>query len=267
MKKCSKKLFLLITFSILLISAFMLCANAADIEAEIKSGSYGEPVASGDCYNASGSVYNAKWSLYNSKTSGKYVIYFSLDTTVSSNTELVLGFDPSKNSGSGGVVGGWGANLTNTKYPWSSYHTNIDTLVIGEGVTKMASPFYGATSLKTMEIPATLTSITIPASVTGLPSKTFDNCSALECVTFLGNTTISVVSGAETLAAATENKDVPLQDVLLLPPSPHSRAQTLIALRKNSVLQSKCPQTEFPASLQMTVLQIFQSISGAVLLQ
>ena len=278
MKKCSKKLFLLTSILLLLLTALVIGTNAANIEAEIKNGGYGEPIASGDCYNASGVTYNAKWALYNSKTSGRYVIYFSLDTKASSNTELILGFDPTQNSGNGGIVGGWGANLTNAKYPWSSYHTKIDTLVIGDGVTKMASPFYQATSMKTMEIPATLTefgsmtlfnsnvleycyirgnepilynfdasnityagqfcfcglrkiqsfelsnsltlsgtnifddcstlkSITIPASVTNLPSKTFDRCGALECVTFLGNTSIAVVSSATTLASAVENKD------------------------------------------------------------
>lgn len=263
---------------LLIFVTFAFAANGANIEAEIKNGDFGEPIAGGDCYNASGVTYNAKWSLYNSKTSGKYVIYFSLDTTTSSNTELVLGFDPAKNGGSGGIVGGWSSNLTNTKYPWSSYHTNIDTLVIGEGVTKMASPFFQATSLKKMEIPATLSlfgsmtlfnstaleycyirgnepiryhfdasnityagqfcfcglrkiqsfelsdlltlsgtnifddcgalkSIVIPASVTSLPSKTFDRCYALQSVTFLGNTSIAVVSSATTLAGAIENKD------------------------------------------------------------
>ncbi|MBR6604100.1 MAG: hypothetical protein IKK94_08805, partial [Clostridia bacterium] len=154
-------------------TALVIGTNAANIEAEIKNGGYGEPIASGDCYNASGVTYNAKWALYNSKTSGRYVIYFSLDTKASSNTELILGFDPTKNSGNDGIVGGWGANLTNAKYPWSSYHTKIDTLVIGDGVTKMASPFYQATSMKTMEIPATLTEF---GSMTLFNSNALEYC-------------------------------------------------------------------------------------------
>lgn len=188
MKKTLRKNLIYFSVFVLMLTAFAVCAFGADIESDISSGKYGAPVDVGDCYNASGNTYNAKWSIYKSSTSGKYIIYFSLDTSVSQNTELVLGFDPSKNSGKGGIVGGWGANLTSSKYPWSSYHSNIDTLVIGNGITKLASPFYDAGSLKSIEFPSSLTALCVQALM---------NCRAVEKAYTRGNTPKSYVFEAE----------------------------------------------------------------------
>lgn len=278
--KRSKVCRILLCVSLLAVMAVFMSLSAlgANIESDINSARYGDPVASGSCYDKSGGTYNAKWALYNSATSGKYTMYFYLDSSLGSNTELVLGFDPSLNDGKGGVAGGWGADLTNAKYEWSSYHGNIDTLVLGDGITKLASPFYKAEGLKTIELPSSLTelcsmalfncynverayirgntptdyhfdasklktigsfgltnmhklktvsidsletlggtnvfdgwtvltSITIPAALPSLPSKTFTNCPNLESVTFLGDTEIKYLSTAVTKADAVENKD------------------------------------------------------------
>ncbi len=177
MKKV-KKLFLLAAMVLTLLCSLILMSSAANVAADIENGDYGACVATGSCYNGTAAT-NATWSVYNSKTSGKYTLYFTLDTAASSNTVLHMGFDPQKNDGAGGGLG-WSTAWNDAelaKLPWGDYRANIDTLVIGDGFTTV-SGWMASHKFSTIEL---------PRSLTRLGGQTFMDCLNVSCCYVRGN--------------------------------------------------------------------------------
>lgn len=94
-----------------------------------------------------------------------------------------------------GRMKNWGSEKS---VPWNSNAKNIQTVVIGEGITSIGSyAFYGCTSLTNIKIPSTvnsigkyafynckvLDSISIPTGITSIPDYVFYGCSSLTGIT------------------------------------------------------------------------------------
>ena len=87
--------------------------------------------------------------------------------------------------------------------PWANYKTDIERIVIKNGVTCIGEKaFYNCTELTSIEIPNSVTSIkrnalgatalisvTIPNSVTSIGEKVFYNCSELTSITIPNSVT------------------------------------------------------------------------------
>ena len=111
-------------------------------------------------------------------------------------------------------------------WPWSSYLTEITTIVISDGVTSIgAGAFWGCTSLASIEIPASVTSIdswafygctslasiVIPDGVTSIGEEAFLGCTSLESleipasVTSIGENAFNGCSALESISVAAGN--------------------------------------------------------------
>ena len=113
-----------------------------------------------------------------------------------------------------------------TSHPWLSYREDIQTAVIGHGVTSIGGyAFSSCTSLESIEISASVTSIgecafqkctsleniEIPASVTSIDKFAFTYCTSLESieipasVTSIGSDIISYCASLESISVAAGN--------------------------------------------------------------
>ena len=115
------------------------------------------------------------------------------------------------------------------RYPWFSIENYIKTIIIGEGITRIANYAFAGTSnmhsygnLTTVSLPSTLetigdyafaysglTSINIPANVTSIGDDAFDQCGSLESITLNGEIIIG-------LSAFPSNAFVTIADGLTL---------------------------------------------------
>ena len=162
--------------------------------------------------------YKAAWSAYESKIKGMVGGYCG---TTDHKEDVVWRYDNGTLtiSGTGDM-----SSSTPNEQPWSNYANDIETIVIGNGVTRIGMSaffgytaltsvtfgsgsqlksiddyaFYGCSGLTSIEFPASvtsigpsafegcsvLTSIEIPASVTSISAGAFYNCTGLSSVTF-----------------------------------------------------------------------------------
>ena len=103
------------------------------------------------------------------------------------------------------------------KLPWYAIRSQIKTVLIGEGITKVGNlNFSGCTALETVELPSTLTSIgtsafeansamtkiTLPAKVSNIGNKAFYSCSNLKSIAMPVCTTVPTF-GSDVLKSTT----------------------------------------------------------------
>ena len=63
----------------------------------------------------------------------------------------------------------------NSSYPWHNYHSYITSVVIGDGITNVANHAFGSTENDNY---STVTTVTLPASVTSIGEDAFAYCGA-----------------------------------------------------------------------------------------
>ena len=150
--------------------------------------------------------YKAAWSAYESKIKGMVGGYCG---TTDHKEDVVWRYDNGTLTISG--TGEMTSSAPNEQ-PWSNYANDIETIVIGNGVTRIGmSAFFGYTALTSVTFGSGsqlksiddyafydcsgLTSIEFPASVTSIGPSAFEGCSALTSIEIPANVT-SIGAGA-----------------------------------------------------------------------
>ncbi len=91
-----------------------------------------------------------------------------------------------------GNMDSYGASMP----PWIDYQSKITALIVGEGITELGEfSMYGATALSYVSLPSTLTVV---------PYRMFDGCTALDSADFAGEdfSSVTVYPGNDVLIAA-----------------------------------------------------------------
>ena len=150
--------------------------------------------------------YKAAWSAYESKIKGMVGGYCG---TTDHKEDVVWRYDNGTLtiSGTGEMT-----SSTPNEQPWSNYANDIETIVIGNGVTSIGmSAFFGYTALTSVTFApesqlksiddyafydcSGLTSIEFPASVTSIGPRAFEGCSVLTSIEIPASVT-SISAGA-----------------------------------------------------------------------
>ncbi|MDO4200641.1 MAG: leucine-rich repeat domain-containing protein [Bacteroidales bacterium] len=194
-------------------SAFEGCSALATVTVYAPSCTLGTNAFS-DCNNLANIYvfsdlvddYKADWSAYESKIKGMVGGYCG---TTDHKEDVVWRYDNGTLtiSGTGEMT-----SSTPNEQPWSNYANDIETIVIGNGVTSIGmSAFFGYTALTSVTFApesqlksiddyafydcSGLTSIEFPASVTSIGPSAFEGCSVLTSIEIPASVT-SISAGA-----------------------------------------------------------------------
>ena len=203
--------------------------------------------------------YKAAWSAYESKIKGMVGGYCG---TTDHKEDVVWRYDNGTLtiSGTGEMT-----SSTPNEQPWSNYANDIETIVIGNGVTSIGmSAFFGYTALTSVTFApesqlksiddyafydcSGLTSIEFPASVTSIGPRTFEGCSAL--------TSIEIPASVTSISAGAFYNCTGLSSVTF---APGSKLESIgdVAFALNGISNGNLTSIVIPASVKSISVSAF----------